>query len=70
MIHLYFVHIPGVWLDLGLDVMGDEGKRNSVRVKWWKALGATLENVAFLLEVIGGSKSFWGVNDCDLSHDV
>lgn len=50
--------------------MGDEGKRDRIKVKWWKALGATLENVAFLLEVIEGSKSCWGVNDCDLSYDV
>ena len=39
-------------LDCGLHVSGDESNRDRIRIKGPKALNATLENFALLLEVI------------------
>lgn len=47
--------------------MGVEGKRVEVKVKRWKALVATLENVAFFFL---NNKDGGGANECGLSQDV
>lgn len=54
----------------GLMMRNDMCKRDRIRVKQWKVLGATLEDGALFWKEQGRSKSFWEINGCDPSHDV